>query len=274
MATKEGITMISSRQIYIRSGSVDVAVETIGVGPQAVLLVHGLGANRGCWYRAREFFDPQRFRLVLPDFPGFGSSARPADFAYSMSDFGECLFRVISELQVERLHVVAHSMGCVAALAMLERHPIGLETFTATEGNLVAEDAFMSSKVARLTEATFLRSYTKWINMVQASLGEDESDQHARFIESLRGASPTAVHRASLSCNEQTRAGSLSRQFASLKCRLAYVYGANTPSQRPLPEVVTRPNVTRHAIANQGHFMMEAAESFYPWLVNWLSASG
>ena len=137
---------------------IDVVVESQGAGAESVLFVHGLGSNRGCWYRAKEFFDLQRFRLILPDLPGFGQSARPADYDYSMAAFGDCLYRVILECRVERLHIVAHSMGCAAALCMLETHKICPDSFVAAEGNLVAEDAFMSSKVARLTESDFLRS--------------------------------------------------------------------------------------------------------------------
>lgn len=250
---------------------VHVAVETLGHGRISVLLVHGLGANRGCWYLAKDYFDPDRYRLISPDFPGFGESSRADDFDYSMNSFGECLYQVVKGLEPGPLHIVAHSMGCVAALAMLESHPVELASFTAAEGNLIAEDAFMSSKVARLAESTFLRTYSKWLSMVRSSLGNAPNEQHDRFLESLRTASPAAVHRASLSCNERTRSGALSQQFAQLNCPIAYIYGSITPAQRPLPEVVSLPRVARHVVEGQGHFMMEDAPSFYGYLRAWIA---
>lgn len=253
---------------------ISVAIEAVGKGSESVLFVHGLGANRGCWYRAQEFFDGDRYRLIMPDLPGFGDSARPEDFDYSMASLGRCLARVVQELGAEPLHLVVHSMGCVAALSMLEQYGMVPKSFVAAEGNLIATDAFMSSKVARLTERTFLRSYSKWLVMVKDSLGSEPNEQHDRFVESLRQALPIAVHRASLSCNARTASGDLSRQFSRLACPLAYVYGSESEAQRPLPEVVFLPQVRRFIVAGQGHFMMDDAEAFYRPVAEWIASLG
>jgi pimeloyl-ACP methyl ester carboxylesterase len=256
----------------VKVDGIDVAVETLGEGTESVLFVHGLGSNRGCWYRAQEFFDLQRFRLILPDLPGFGESARPAEYDYSMAAFGDCLHRVIMDNRVERLHVVAHSMGCAAALCMIETHAICPDSFVAAEGNLVAEDTFMSGRIARFAELDFLRSFATWLAVIKEYIGDEPNEQQIRFVESLRNASPLAVHRASISCNERSRSGALSSRFAALGCPTAYVYGANTLKQRPIPQVALLPHVHRVSIANQGHFMMQAAEGFYPQLAAFIAS--
>jgi pimeloyl-ACP methyl ester carboxylesterase len=263
--------MTDSRTISIGTEGNAIAVETIGHGDESVLFVHGLGSNRGCWYRARELFDLERYRLIMLDFPGFGESSRPTNFDYSMASLGDCLGQVIGELALRRPHVVAHSMGCSAALSMLERHPLELATFLTAEGNLVAEDAFMSSRIARFTEADFLRAYPIWLSVMRQFWGGEPNLQHDRFIASLREAFPIAMYRASVSCNERTRAGTLASQFAAMACPVAYVYGANTPAKRPIPAVVQSAHVQRSAILGQGHFMMEAAERFYPLVQAFIS---
>jgi pimeloyl-ACP methyl ester carboxylesterase len=265
---------MNSSKATVEVDGVAVAVETIGRGRESVLFVHGLGANRGCWYRASEYFDVERYRLLMPDFPGFGESARPEDYDYSMATLGQCLAGVVEQFGTDPLHIIAHSMGCVAALAMLQMPGVAVASFVAAEGNLIATDAFMSSKVARLSESTFLRTYSKWLIMVRESLGDQPNEQHDRFVESLRQASPLAVHRASLSCNARTASGELSQQFAQLECPLAYVYGTETEAQRSLPEVVFLPRVERIPVAGQGHFMMQDAEAFYRPIARWIASVG
>jgi pimeloyl-ACP methyl ester carboxylesterase len=265
--------MNESETRSVTVGNIDVAVEVQGCGAESVLFVHGLGSNRDCWYRANEFFDLERYRLILPDLPGFGDSARPSDFDYSMASLGDCLGRVVRELGVENPHIVAHSMGCAVALGMLETQAIRPASFAAAEGNLAAEDAFMSTRITRFSEPDFLRAYSMWLSVMEGFLGDQSNPQHERFIESLHSASPVAVYRAAGSCSERSCSGALSRQYAALGCPLAYVYGADTLKQRPIPEVAHLPHVQRFAIPDQGHFMMQAAEHFYSHLEAFISSS-
>jgi pimeloyl-ACP methyl ester carboxylesterase len=192
-----------------------------------------------------------------------GESDRPADFEYSMAVFGRCLCDVTTSLRASSFHVVAHSMGCVAALEACKLDGFVPSSFLSAEGNLVPEDAFMSSRIAHLSESAFLKTYSRWVNLVESTLEASSNVQHARFVASLRDASPVAVHRSAVSCQALTRSGILSEQFARLPCPLAYVYGSRTPEQRPLPDVVATERVNRRAIEGQGHFMMEDADAFY-----------
>jgi pimeloyl-ACP methyl ester carboxylesterase len=249
--------------VRVPSQGLNLSVEIFGEGLTNVLFVHGLGANRGCWCEARKFFPSSRFRLIFPDFPGVGGSDRPGDFEYSMAAFGRCLRDVVTFLGVSTFHVVAHSMGGVAALEACGLPDFSPTSFLSAEGNLAPEDAFMSSKVARLSESVFLKSYSKWVNLVEATLEVGSNAQHARFVTSLRDAAPVAVYRSAVSCQTLTRSGSLLDRFVRLPCALAYVYGSRTVEQRALPGVTASDRVQCHAIEGQGHFMMEDAEAFY-----------
>ncbi|MGC4068490.1 MAG: alpha/beta hydrolase family protein [Polyangiaceae bacterium] len=194
-----------SEIVRVPSSGLNLNVETFGEGSTNVLFVHGLGANRDCWREARQFFPASRFRLLFPDFPGVGDSDRPSDFDYSMAAFGRCLRDVVTSLGASAFHVVAHSMGGVAVLEACKLDGFVPVSFLSAEGNLEAEDAFMSSKMARLSESVFLKTYSKWVNLVEATLDVAFNTQHARFVASLRAASPVAVYRSAVSCQTLTR---------------------------------------------------------------------
>ena len=243
---------------------IGVSVEILGQGPSKVLFVHGLGASRTCWDEASRFFDPTRHTLVLPDLPGCGRSDKPEDHDYSMESMASALEGVLSSLGFDAVHVVAHSMGCAVALLLAKAGRVTLQSFVSAEGNLVPEDAFMSSKVARLKEPTFARVFSKWLKMVEDSLGPEPVRLHEVFLESLRACPPVALHRTSVSCLELTRSGDLARHFAALRCPRLYVIGGRTLEERGLPAPAEAEDVEVLTIPGAGHFMMDDAEAFYP----------
>lgn len=96
-----------------------VAVETDGAG-DSVLLVHGLGGTSNFWTPVLPAL--ARFRTLRPDLPGSGRSHR-VEGPLSIERFVEALARVCAALQVERTHVVAHSMGTIIAFHLALREP-------------------------------------------------------------------------------------------------------------------------------------------------------
>lgn len=87
----------------------------------ALLLVHGFPTaswdwNR-IWPRLRE-----RFRLVAPDMIGFGFSAKPADYAYSIFDQADLHEELLRTVGIVRTHILAHDYGDTVAQELLARH--------------------------------------------------------------------------------------------------------------------------------------------------------
>jgi pimeloyl-ACP methyl ester carboxylesterase len=84
-----------------------------GKGPPLIAL-HGLGATNSSllptiWDLARDF------RVIAPDLPGFGDSAKPIR-AYTAAFFSGWLTGLMDELGIERAHVLGNSMGGRVAL--------------------------------------------------------------------------------------------------------------------------------------------------------------
>ncbi len=245
-----------------------VSVRLVGTGPEPVLFVHGLGASRCCWREAPAHLDLDRYTLILPDLPGFGASDRPDEADYQLPSLAAALRGVLAHLRLSSIHVVAHSMGGAVALLLANR-PGRFRSFLAAEGNLVAGDAFMSSKVARMKESLFLRVYSKWIHTVRQSLEPELSPIHEAFLASLRQAAPHALHRASVSCSTVTASGELSERFAALTCPRGYIVGGNT--ERALAPVLRATATELMTVPAQGHFMMGDAPRFYALVRDFLA---
>ena len=85
---------------------VQTVVKAIGKGP-AVLALHGAATLEGYQW-ARGLAD--RFRVYLPHHPGFGESD-PAPHVTGMQDMIVHNLHLVSALEVDRPHLVGHSMG-------------------------------------------------------------------------------------------------------------------------------------------------------------------
>ncbi|HWY24837.1 MAG TPA: alpha/beta fold hydrolase, partial [Nevskia sp.] len=88
--------------------------EEAGEGVPLVLL-HGIGASRQDW----EFNVPalaRRYRVITPDLRGFGLSERSGN--YSVATFANDIWQLLEQLEVERFHLIGHSMGGAVALQM------------------------------------------------------------------------------------------------------------------------------------------------------------
>lgn len=88
-----------------------IAVETNGSGDD-VLLIHGLGGTSNVWMPVMPAL--MRHRTVRPDLPGSGRSGRIEE-SLSIDRFVQAMLRVCAALNIERTHVVGHSMGTIVA---------------------------------------------------------------------------------------------------------------------------------------------------------------
>jgi pimeloyl-ACP methyl ester carboxylesterase len=90
-------------------------------GARQVLYLHGVPTASWVWRPLLE-----RTGGVAPDLPGFGRSAKPAGFDYSIAGYDRFLESFLDRLGLERLSLVVHDWGCVG-LAFAQRFPERIE---------------------------------------------------------------------------------------------------------------------------------------------------
>lgn len=122
------MTDVSLKHHQVTTSLGEVAAAEAGEGPVLVMLHGGgPGASGVANYHQNLPALARRFRVVLPDQPGFGGSYRPAE-----ADLGErsitqitvdALFQALDELGIERFHLLGNSLGGAAALAMAQTRP-------------------------------------------------------------------------------------------------------------------------------------------------------
>ncbi len=94
-----------------------LAHERSGSGAPLVL-VHGLGHNRGAWDPVRDALADER-DVVAVDMPGFGESAPlPDGTRATVEAIADAVAATVAELGIENPHVAGNSLGGAVALEL------------------------------------------------------------------------------------------------------------------------------------------------------------
>ena len=94
---------------------------------ETVVLVHGFPTSSWDWCKVWDELADD-FHLVAVDMVGFGFSDKPAGYPYSLFDQADLHEQLLSDLGVDRTHVLAHDYGDTVAQEMLARQNEGDDT--------------------------------------------------------------------------------------------------------------------------------------------------
>lgn len=100
-----------------------------------VLFLHGFISSSAFW---TETLFPNfskaaksKYRLFAVDLLGFGRSPKPSDSLYTIREHLEMIEKsVIEGHRVKSFHIVAHSLGCILALALAVKYPGSVKSLT------------------------------------------------------------------------------------------------------------------------------------------------
>ena len=93
-----------------------------GDGPEHVICLHGLGANKVSFFETVAALTPDHTVHAI-DLPGFGSSSKPALSRYNAPWFGRAVVSYMDALAIDEAHLVGNSMGGRIALEVAFREP-------------------------------------------------------------------------------------------------------------------------------------------------------
>jgi pimeloyl-ACP methyl ester carboxylesterase len=94
-----------------------------GSGP-AIVLLHGLTGSADSWINHGFFDDPfAGYQLIAIDCRGHGQSGKPHDPAAYGPEMVNDVVRLLDHLEIQKAHLVGHSMGAEIALKMAAQYP-------------------------------------------------------------------------------------------------------------------------------------------------------
>jgi len=96
---------------------------------EVVVMVHGFGGDKNNWPLYARYFT-KRYRVIVPDLPGFGDNVRDPDLNYGGAAQTERLHAFFAKLGLENIHLAGNSMGGFIALNYSLTYPEKLKSLT------------------------------------------------------------------------------------------------------------------------------------------------
>lgn len=75
-----------------------------------IIMLHGFGGSKNDWLQFAKYFT-SNYRVILIDLPGFGDSTKLKDEEFGIMFQVEKMHEFTKALQLEKIHLVGHSMG-------------------------------------------------------------------------------------------------------------------------------------------------------------------
>jgi len=157
----------------VRVGRRELFVTEAGNGTPVVLLHGGGPGATGVSNYARNIEAlAQRFRVIVPDMPGYGASSKDLDLSDPFGDLAAAVRGLLDELDIDRAHLVGNSYGGAAALRLALDRPdkvdrlilmgpggIGTTRALPTKGLNTLLGYYGGDGPSREKLATFIRDY-------------------------------------------------------------------------------------------------------------------
>jgi 3-oxoadipate enol-lactonase len=258
---------------FIKLGTNQLAYQDEGQG-EVLLLIHGLAGDHMAW-------EPQvaewkkRFRVIAADTRGAGQSTQ-TDEPLTLQDLADDFLALMSELGVERAHVVGRSMGgCIAQLMVLK------------EPERVASLALLAScgkfDPLALRGLVTMREVLEWTGSWEAHARHsirnfvsphffNEQQLRVKEIERLIGSS-TRLQGSYVQQNKAVSSHDVLDRLHEIKCPALIMSGSVDPLGSPLLTrwMLERLPQARHVeFEDASHFfMMEQPERFMGEMGSW-----
>ncbi|KAK6146513.1 hypothetical protein DH2020_020382 [Rehmannia glutinosa] len=100
-----------------------------------VVFIHGFISSSAFWtetlYPNFSKSAKSKYRFHAVDLLGFGRSPKPTDSLYTLREHLDMIEKsVLEPHKVKSFHIVAHSLGCILALALAVKHPGSVKSLT------------------------------------------------------------------------------------------------------------------------------------------------
>ena len=132
MVTHHRFAEVAGRRVFYREAGPRTA--------PAVVLLHGTPASS---YMYRNLIPAlaDRYRVIAPDYPGFGHSEVPdvADFSYTFDTLADYVDALLDQLDVPRYTLYVHDYGAPVGWRLALRHPDRITAIVTQNGNAYVE---------------------------------------------------------------------------------------------------------------------------------------
>lgn len=167
----------------VRMAYMDVK-PTVASNGRTALLLHGKNFGADYWANTIRALSAQGYRVVAADQIGFGKSTKP-EIRYTFAMLADNNLRLLDHLKIERVAVVANSMGGMLGVHLARRNPQRVSALV-LENPLGLEDyvpAIPPQQTANLLKLEMAQTTTSYRSFIKAYFKDNYRPEFERFVE-------------------------------------------------------------------------------------------
>ncbi|HQR38400.1 MAG TPA: alpha/beta fold hydrolase [Blastocatellia bacterium] len=236
-------------------------------GPRPLVFVHGLSASRLFFIDAADRAEFAGRGMLLVDLPGFGHSAPPPGFGFSMREQAAVLAHVVDRLDLSDVTLVGHSMGGTIVILALDRIAHRVERLVLAEAVLIHDDSIWTAAIARALlddwQDEFEEMQRRPRVWARGGMLRRRPGAIDRVAPAILHTSAQAMHASAVDLHRVCSDPELYQRFRSISRPFEYVIG-DLHDNTPFCARVIGDGVAVRFVARSGHLMMlDNPDGFY-----------
>jgi len=255
---------INGHEVFVATGNRDPDPQK-----ESVLFVHGTGQDHSIWVLPTRYFARHDRNVLAVDLPGHGRSGGPP--LESVTGLADWLILVLNATRTERVAIVGHSLGSLAAIAAAARFPERVRAIAliGTTAPMPVSEFLLERAKENSHEAIEILNF--WGFSRSAQLGGNPNPgnwmlgQGMRLMEKAR---PGVIYSDLVACNEY-RDGL--EHAAAVQCPALLILGGRdmlTPVRSAVRVADALPNAEKVVLEGSGHALLaERPESVLDQLI-------
>lgn len=222
-----------------------------GTGTPLVFL-HGFGSTKEDYADVVQQAQLAERPVLAYDAPGCGATTCEDLAAISIPFLVSVAEQVLQAKEIDRFHLIGHSMGGLTALLLADHDPTRIAGFINIEGNVAPEDCFLSRQAITHAHDDAESFLAQFAERVGGSRFYASSLYASSLPHKVRAAAVKPIFESMVELSDH---GNLLDRFLGLPAPTMFMYGEQNSSLSYLPTLATG-GVELAEISHSAHFPM------------------
>jgi len=242
----------SSIQLEIEGNQLNISsISREGSLPPIVFL-HGFGSTKEDYADIVRHASLNNYPFLAYDAPGCGETVCSDLACVSIPFLLKTALVVLDELNIDRFHLVGHSMGGLTALLLAHHCPERVLSFVDIEGNIAPEDCFLSRQIVDYPASNAAEFFERFIKRTFNAPEYSSPLYSASLRHKVRAEAVPGIFSSMVDLSDK---GDLMAKFLNLPCPKMFMYGEQNKSLSYLSDIESK-GVRLSKIPECGHFPM------------------
>lgn len=217
-----------------------------------IVFLHGFGSTKEDYADIVRYKAFDGYPFVAYDAPGCGETSCTDVSQISIPFLVKTALKVLDYFDIQRFHLVGHSMGGLTALMLAHEYPARVLSFVDIEGNLAPEDCFLSRQIIDFPHNNPEQFFDNFIERTLHTPAFASPLYAASLRHKVRADAVQGIFESMVELSDH---GDLMSKFLALPCSKMFMYGEQNTSLSYLNTIQAK-GVQLAEIPACGHFPM------------------